>query len=100
MTSGRQRVDRQGTVSDCCTNFTLVSLKSTKQQVLWMLSFEHSGFESLDKIHRKGFELHRALPLVCLTILSHITAHMTTSPRPYPPFLCTAGNQKTGAEKD
>ena len=60
-----------------------------------MLSFKCYGFESLDKICRNGLKvLHQALPPVCLTSLRHITVHMTTSPRPYPPFLHTTGDQK------
>ena len=77
-------------------NFALISLKSTEQQAVMTLSFEHYSLKFLDKMSQEGpWDSCRAPPP---TPHVYLTSRMWLFlPGLLPPFLHTASDQKLEA---
>ena len=72
----------------------LISLESTEQRAVLTLSFKHYSLKSLDKILQ---EEHRDSSSGTAPV-SHITQHMTKSPRPSPSVFTYCKQSNTGGE--
>ena len=94
MTSGRQRVDRQGAVPGHCNSqtFALTSLESTEQWAVLMLSFERWSLKFFDQILQEGPWDSLLGTAPCLSIYHYVTVHVTKSPRPSPSVFAYCKN--------